>query len=238
MTATARPYAIVGVRSVADSLAESVAAGLTARLPVPCLSFAPRLPVMSPMLPANSDRRDLLQSVFGEWLERLVAETERKIIQRRYVRPPGALPEVGFLTACTRCGACVPACPVQAIRTAGTDAGLAAGTPFLDPERQPCVVCTDMPCARACPTGALSVPIRGWEGYRLTELEFLPENCVTFQGTECRVCVDACPVGEEALVVDGTGHPSLRREGCVGCGMCVRDCIARPKAFRLHYAEG
>src|SRR6476646_724891 len=59
------------------------------------------------MLPGNADRRDLLRSVFGEWLERLVAETERKLIQRRYVRPPGALPEMGFLTACTRCGACV-----------------------------------------------------------------------------------------------------------------------------------
>jgi len=190
------------------------------------------------MLPIHSDRRDLLHSVFGEWLERLVAETERKIVQRRYVRPPGALPEVGFLAACTRCGACVPVCPVQAIRTAGSNAGLAAGTPFLQLEDQPCVACPDMPCARACPTGALSVPTRGWEGYRLAELEFLPENCVTFQGSECRVCVDACPVGEAALVIDESGHPSLRREGCVGCGVCVHDCIARPPAFTLHYAEG
>ena len=47
-----------------------------------------------------------------------------------------------------------------------------------------------------------------------------------------------CPVGEAALVIDEAGHPSLRREGCVGCGVCVRDCIAVPPAFTLHYAEG
>src|SRR6185295_4881369 len=100
------------------------------------------------MLPGNADRRGLLRSVFGEWLERLVAETERKLIQRRYVRPPGALPEMGFLTACTRCGACAPVCPVQAIKTVTPDGGLAAGTPYLEPEQQPCIACADMPCAR------------------------------------------------------------------------------------------
>jgi ferredoxin-type protein NapG len=190
------------------------------------------------MLPGNADRRGLLRSVFGEWLERLVAETERKLIQRRYVRPPGALPEMGFLTACTRCGACAPVCPVQAIKTVTPDGGLAAGTPYLEPEQQPCIACADMPCARACPTGALTVPSQGWAGYRLGEIEFLPEHCITFRGTPCRVCVDACPVGPAALVIDASGHPSVHREGCVGCGVCVRDCIAHPSAFTLHYAEG
>jgi MauM/NapG family ferredoxin protein len=190
------------------------------------------------MIPAQGDRRDLLRSVFGEWLERLVAETERKLVQRRYVRPPGALPELAFLAACTRCGACVPACPVSAIVTVPADGGLAAGTPHLELERQPCVACTDMPCARACPTDALTVPAAGWSGYRLAELEFLPERCLTFRGTECRACADACPIGAPALVIDGLGHPVVRQEGCVGCGVCVRACVAHPAAFRLHYAEG
>ena len=190
------------------------------------------------MIPAYGDRRDLLRSAFGEWLERLVAETERKLVQRRFVRPPGALPELAFLTACTRCGACAPVCPVRAIVTVPPDGGLAAGTPYLELDRQACVVCTDMPCARACPTDALTVPLTGWAGYRLAELEFLPERCITYQGTECRACVDACPVGTAALVIDDTGHPAIRREGCVGCGVCVRACVAHPTAFQLHYAEG
>lgn len=190
------------------------------------------------MIPAYGDRRDLIRSAFGEWLERLVAETERKLVQRRFVRPPGALPELAFLTACTRCGACAPVCPVHAILTVPTDGGLAAGTPYLELDRQACVVCTDMPCARACPTDALTVPPAGWAGYRLAELEFLPERCITYKGTECRACVDACPVGTPALVIDDTGHPAIRQEGCVGCGVCVRACVAYPTAFQLHYAEG
>lgn len=190
------------------------------------------------MIPGDTGRRDLLRSVFGDWLERLVEETERKFVQRRYVRPPGALPELAFLSACTRCGDCVPVCPVRAIVTVPANGGLAAGTPYLEPERQPCVVCTDMPCARACPTEALTVPADGWNGYRLTELEFLPERCLTFRGTECRACADACPVGSAALVIDEIGHPAVRREGCVGCGVCVRACLAHPPAFKLHYAEG
>ena len=104
--------------------------------------------------------------------------------------------------------------------------------------RRVCVACPDMPCVRACPTGALTLPERGWAGYRLGELEFVPERCVTYQGTPCRVCVDACPVGERALTQDEAGHPVLRHEGCVGCGVCMRECITSPPSFELRAAEG
>ena len=70
------------------------------------------------------------------------------------------------------------------------------------------------------------------------ELEFLAERCVTFQGTTCAVCAEACPVGEKALTIDTAGHPVLKREGCVGCGVCVRACITSPPSFELHMAEG
>jgi ferredoxin-type protein NapG len=72
----------------------------------------------------------------------------------------------------------------------------------------------------------------------LGEVEFLPERCVTFQGTTCRVCVDACPMGERALALDEGGHPVLRREGCVGCGVCVRECITTPSSFHVRPLEG
>ncbi len=159
------------------------------------------------------------------------------MVQQRYFRPPGALPEVAFLTACTRCGACVPVCPADAIVLLPPKAGLAAGTPHLEPRLQPCIVCADMPCAQACPTGALTLPKQGWQGYRIGALEFLPERCVTYQGTPCRVCADACPVGEAALAIDEAGHPVLKQEGCVGCGVCVRACITSPPSFEIRVAE-
>ena len=159
------------------------------------------------------------------------------MVHQKYFRPPGALPEVAFLTACTRCGACAPVCPADAIVMLPPRAGLAAGTPHLEPALQPCTVCPDMPCAAACPTGALTLPEGGWDGYRIGALEFVPERCVTYQGTACRVCADACPVGEAALSIDETGHPVLRQEGCVGCGVCVRACITSPSSFNIQAVE-
>lgn len=186
--------------------------------------------------PSDTTRRELLRSAVGDWLERLVAQTEERVINRRYFRPPGALPEMGFLAACTRCGACVEACPPHAIVTVPTDGGLAAGTPYLEPASQPCIACPTMPCAAACPTPALTVPANGWNGYRVGVLEFHPERCVTYRGTPCQVCAQACPVGQAALGIDEAGHPVLRAEGCVGCGVCVRACITTPSSFELAYA--
>jgi MauM/NapG family ferredoxin protein len=167
----------------------------------------------------------------------MVERTEERILQERYLRPPGALPEVAFLAACSRCGLCAPVCPVHAILTVPTAGGLAAGTPFLEVASQPCVACADMPCVKACPTGALTLPADGWTGYRLGFVELVPERCVTFEGSPCRVCVDACPIGERALAQDEAGHPVLRREGCVGCGVCVRECVTSPSSFRFTPVE-
>jgi MauM/NapG family ferredoxin protein len=182
---------------------------------------------------APGDRRDFFRQSFGEWAERMLERTEERIVQQKYFRPPGALPEMAFLAACTRCGACESVCPPHAILPVLSSGGLAAGTPSIDPRTQPCIACADMPCVRACPTGALTLPPNGWEGYRMGALEFLPERCVTYQGTACRVCADACPVGEKALAIDDNGHPVVRPEGCVGCGVCVRECITSPSSFHL-----
>jgi MauM/NapG family ferredoxin protein len=190
------------------------------------------------MLGIGGDRRDFFRQSFGQYVEKLIERTEERIVQQKYFRPPGALPELSFLAACTRCGACEPVCPPHAIHSVPASGGLAAGTPAIDPKSQPCTVCLDMPCVQACPTGALTLPPNGWEGYHMAALEFLPERCVTYQGTACRVCVDACPVGERALTSDEAGHPVIRYEGCVGCGVCMRECITSPSSFQLRIVEG
>ena len=187
--------------------------------------------------PNDSNRRGFLKDALGDWVERLLAETEQRIVVRRYQRPPGALPEMAFLAACTRCGACLPVCPPHAIIKVPMDGGLAAGTPYIDTRTQPCTVCPDMPCAAACPTDALIVPPNGWTGYRMAALELIPERCITFDGTPCGVCARACPVGERALAMDEAGHPVIKAEGCVGCGVCVRACVTTPSSFVLRSLE-
>ena len=183
-------------------------------------------------------RRSLFRSAFGRWMGGIVDGAERRVVSRRYMRPPGAVPEIAFLAACTRCNACADACPPHAILAVRPDGGLAAGTPYIDPAVQPCIVCADMPCATACPTGALVPPESRWTGYRLAQLTLQPERCIAFQGLACGVCAHACPVGEAALTVDEGGRPVIRHEGCVGCGLCLRACVTSPSSFDLTLAEG
>jgi ferredoxin-type protein NapG len=189
------------------------------------------------MFNRSGDRRDLLKQATDQWLGSLVEQAEEKFVRRRFTRPPGAIPEVAFLAACTRCGACSEACPPKAIRVAPSSEGFAAGTPHLEVTLQPCVACVEMPCAVSCPTGALVLPERKWQGYKLHVVELVPERCVTFSGVTCGACAEACPVGATALAMDADGHPVLKAEGCVGCGVCVRACITSPSSFTLHPVE-
>lgn len=180
-----------------------------------------------------SDRRGFFRETFGRLLREATERTERRVAPGRFFRPPGAAEEISFLASCTRCGDCIAVCPVHAIIKAPPAAGLAAGTPLIDPGVQACVVCKDMPCAGACATGALTVPEGGWSDVHMGVLELDPERCITFQGTACSVCARACPVGERALALDLGGHPVLKPEGCVGCGVCVTACVTSPSSLRL-----
>lgn len=183
---------------------------------------------------ADRDRRGFFRETVGRLAEEVTRRTERRVVQQRYVRPPGAIDEVAFLAACTRCGACMDVCPPHAIVPAPPSAGFAAGTPVIDARVQPCTICPDMPCAEACPTDALLVPERGWSGYRMAVLELEPERCIAFHGVECGVCARACPVGEEALALDDQGRPVIKAEGCVSCGVCVQACVTAPSSLQLH----
>lgn len=168
-------------------------------------------------------------------MNEVARHAERRVVQTRYMRPPGALGELAFLAACTRCGDCFDPCPVKAIVKVPTSGGLAAGTPMINARLQACIVCDDMPCAAACPTDALSVPETGWHGLHMATLELNSDRCIAFDGTECGVCAEACPVGEAALGLDDGGRPIIRAEGCVGCGVCVRACVTSPSSLQLHY---
>lgn len=183
------------------------------------------------------DRRDFFRRALGTLAREVTARTERRMAPRRHFRPPGAVEEIAFLASCTRCGDCMAVCPVHAIFKAPTDAGLAAATPIIDPALQACVVCDDLPCARACETGALVVPPDGWAGVRMGALALAPERCIAFQGVACGVCARACPVGERALAMDPGGRPVIRAEGCVGCGVCVTACVTSPSSLSLALVE-
>lgn len=186
---------------------------------------------------SDGDRRDFLRSTLGRLATEVAQRTERRVVRERYFRPPGAIDEVSFLAACTRCDDCIAVCPADAIIKAPPRAGLAAGTPVIEPAVRPCTVCVDILCADACPTEALIMPEHGWDGYAMGRLELVPEACIVFQAVTCGVCVRACPVGETAIAEDDAGRPVIKFEGCVGCGVCVRACVTSPPSLRLHLLE-
>lgn len=176
------------------------------------------------------DRRAFFSQGFRKVLGRAVDTVSDRVVRSRYVRPPGALPEATFLAACTRCGECERVCPVQAIRPLTTEHGLAAGTPALDVNYTACVMCTDMPCAVACPTDALEVPEDRWRSVRMSAIAIDTERCITYRGTSCAVCAHVCPVGDAALAIDSSGHPVLG-ESCTGCGVCINACVTSPSSI-------
>ena len=185
------------------------------------------------MAPDAGDRREFFRETLGRLAREVARHAEERVLQRRWFRPPGAITEVAFLAACTRCGDCIDVCPVHAIVKAPANAGLAAGTPHIEPTLQACVACEDMPCAAACETGALVVPSDMWASIHMGILELDTDRCITFQGQACGVCARSCPVGERALAVDDRGHPVLKPEGCVGCGVCVTACVTTPSSLKL-----
>lgn len=47
------------------------------------------------------------------------------------LRPPGAINENAFASACVRCGQCVQACPYDTLKLATLASGLSGGTPYF-----------------------------------------------------------------------------------------------------------
>lgn len=71
------------------------------------------------------------------------------------LRPPGAVDEKDFLSLCIKCGQCEQVCPYHSIELADIFKGHGIGTPYIDPLKRACYLCTALPCVLACPTNAL-----------------------------------------------------------------------------------
>ena len=178
------------------------------------------------------NRRAFFTQGLTRALREAVRVVESDLAPARFVRPPGSLPESTFLAACTRCGACADACPPKAIRLAGGEAGLAVGTPVLEPALTACTMCEAMPCAAACPTDALAVPAAGWSGVRLGRLRLDTARCLPYREVSCGICARVCPVGAAALALDDGGRPVLG-DACTGCGACLSACVTTPSSLTL-----
>lgn len=161
------------------------------------------------------------------------------------LRPPGAINENAFASACVRCGQCVQACPYDTLKLATLASGLSAGTPYFVARDIPCEMCEDIPCAKVCPSGARWIvrsnrsTTRGW-GWRYW---WTRKNCLNFQGLRCDVCYRECPKIDEAITLElerntRTGKharflPTVHSDACTGCGKCEKVCVLEQPAIKV-----
>lgn len=141
-----------------------------------------------------------------------------------HLRPPGALSnESEFVKACIGCGLCGEICPPKCIEFDAHTGGIAANSPYINPENKGCVLC--MKCVSVCPTEALSVIPREQVKMGIAQIDRAACYPWVDRGV-CGACVAICPLGDEAIAFDFANmyRPYIKEKGCVGCGMCVEIC--------------
>lgn len=160
------------------------------------------------------------------------------------LRPPGALQGDAFLAACIRCGLCVEACPYEMLHLAKWTEPVPTGTPYFVARQQPCEMCDDIPCLKACPTGALDPALERIDDARMgTAVLIDHENCLNWQGLRCDVCYRVCPVIDQAITLElhhnarTNAHavfiPTVNPEHCTGCGKCEQACVLEKTAIKV-----
>lgn len=161
------------------------------------------------------------------------------------LRPPFAIAdEQQFSAACIRCGQCVQACPYDMLHLASLLSPLEAGTPYFVARDKPCEMCVDIPCAKACPTGALDSKAEDIAQAKMGLAVLLDhETCLNWQGLRCDVCYRVCPLIDKAITLEmqrnnRTGKhalfiPTVHSEACTGCGKCEEACVLDEAAIKV-----
>jgi len=160
------------------------------------------------------------------------------------LRPPGALPEAEFASACVRCGLCVRACPYKTLKLAELGDGPAIGTPYFIARDIPCEMCDDIPCVKACPTGALMHSLTNIDKAKMGIASLVGrETCLNMLGLRCDVCYRVCPVIDKAITLERTHNtrtqkhavfePFVHSEACTGCGKCEKSCVLEVAAIKV-----
>jgi ferredoxin-type protein NapG len=184
------------------------------------------------------DRRDFFRRGFGQAAEAAVKAVDKRVADKakHWIRPPFALPELDFLLACTRCNACIEACPHDVLFPLAARLGAdVVKTPAMDLLSKGCHLCEDWPCVSACEAKALVLSEPDDKGNIVVKpfavAEINVDRCLPYSGPECGACGYVCPV-EGALVFENE-KPIINIDDCVGCALCREACIVEDKAINI-----
>ena len=135
-------------------------------------------------------------------------------------------------------------CPYDTLQLAKFAAPVMTGTPYFTARDVPCEMCEDIPCVKACPTGALNPDLEDINDARMGLAVLIDqETCLNFQGLRCDVCYRICPLIDDAITLEpqhnprtgkhATFIPVVHSESCTGCGKCEYACVLPEAAIRV-----
>jgi ferredoxin len=155
------------------------------------------------------------------------------VTKRTPITPPGSKSLKRFKEKCTACHLCVTHCPMQILKPAGFNFGLAYA---LKPHvvfyenafcNYNCTVCTQI-----CPNGAIEpIELAEKQTTQIGIAQFEQNLCVVYtENTSCGACAEHCPVKAVRMepYKGSLTLPHMYPELCVGCGGCESICPVRP----------
>ncbi len=118
------------------------------------------------------------------------------------------------------------------------------GTPYFTARTIPCEMCDDIPCVKACPTGALDKSLTKIEKAKMGLAALVDrEACLNLQGLRCDVCYRVCPAIDKAITLERTHNtrtqkhavfePVVHSDACTGCGKCEKSCVLQEAAIKV-----
>lgn len=160
---------------------------------------------------------------------------DKPLVDEDLIRPPGAVPELEFLTRCIRCGECMKACATNTLQPVWLMAGLEGiFTPAMAPRLAACAInCTV--CGRVCPTGAIrDLPLIEKQHVKVGTAWIERRNCLVWeQDKKCLVCDECCPynaVSFRSVPERKNAVPFVVGNRCTGCGWCENKCPVEGKS--------
>jgi ferredoxin len=98
---------------------------------------------------------------------------------------------------------------------------------------------------KSCPSGALKLVDR--LAIHLGSATVNSATCLREAGENCTLCIDVCPLAAEDHTASGalaalfineqTGRIRVRKNICIGCGLCESRCPTDPPAITITPAK-
>lgn len=229
-----------------------------------CLEVCPRgqtrfVPVFSPerWTGYNPDAKEALLAL-GVTVTAIALLKSGQSAKRQssyLIRPPGVREsnsDVVAFTKCTRCNDCIRVCPTGGLQPAVLEVGAAGlGSPILVSRLGYCDYSCNA-CGQVCPVQAIPPLDLETKRSQVIGLAYIDEyRCIPWSDHKpCFVCEEMCPVPEKAILLEETSMmgpdgenmvlklPHVRRELCIGCGICEYKCpVSGDAAIRVYIPQ-